>query len=75
MEECLPVLFPEAKPDDAYAGMCNFDFFRREITAQDVTNAVMFLASEEARNITSHMLPVTAASEKKTPAPEPYFTV
>lgn len=50
-------------------------FFHREITAQDVTNAVLFLASDEAKNITSHMLPVSAAGEKSAPASDPYFTV
>ena len=59
----------------AYATFCNNHFFRREITMQDVTNAVLFLASEEAKNITSHMLPVSAGFEKKTPSAEPYFTV
>ena len=59
----------------AYAKYCDTHYFRREITMQDVTNAVLFLASEEARNITSHMLPVSAAAEKKTPNAEPYFSV
>ncbi len=59
----------------AYKDACANHFFRREISAQDVTNAVLFLASDEARNITSHILPVSAGFEKKTPAPEPYFTV
>jgi hypothetical protein len=36
---------------------------------------VLFLASEEARNITSTWIPVTAGVEKKTPSLEPYFTV
>ena len=69
-------LFPEADPHAVYlAEFVTSAYFRREITAQDVTNAVLFLASDEARNITSHMLPVSAATEKKTPSPEPYFTV
>ena len=59
----------------AYAKFCADTFFRREITAQEITNAVLFLASDEARNITSHMLPVSAATEKKITSPEPYFTV
>lgn len=50
-------------------------FFRREVTAQDIANTVLFLASEEARNITSQWIPVTAGIEKKALAPEPYFTV
>ena len=75
MIECLPILFPGADPKDAYANFYNLDFFRREITAQDVTNTVLYLASEEARNITSQVVAVTAAVEKKTPSIEPYFTV
>lgn len=59
----------------AYDKMCSSTHFRREVTAQDVANTVMFLASEEARNITSHWIPVTAACHKKTPPPEPCFTV
>jgi len=50
-------------------------FFRREVTAQDITDTVLFLASEEAKNITAHWIPVTAGIEKKALAPEPYFTV
>jgi NAD(P)-dependent dehydrogenase (short-subunit alcohol dehydrogenase family) len=50
-------------------------FFRREVTAQDVANAVLFLASAEANNITSHWIPVSAGIEKKVPGPEPFFTV
>jgi len=75
MEVCLPILFPGVDPKNAYANFYNMDFFRREVTAQDVTNAVLFLASEEACNITSQILAVTAAVEKKTPSVEPYFTV
>jgi NAD(P)-dependent dehydrogenase (short-subunit alcohol dehydrogenase family) len=51
------------------------NFFRREITPEDIAAGVLFLASDEARNITSYGLPVTAGQEKPIPAPEPYFTV
>ena len=51
------------------------NYFRREITVEDIAAAVLFLASEEARNITSTWIPVTAGVEKKTPSLEPYFTV
>ena len=50
-------------------------FFRREVTPQDISNAVLFLASEEARNITAHWIPVTAGIEKKALSLEPYFIV
>ncbi|MFC1862595.1 SDR family NAD(P)-dependent oxidoreductase [Thermodesulfobacteriota bacterium] len=53
----------------------NSTFFHREVTPQDISNAVLFLASEESRNITSHWIPVTAGIEKKPLSPEPYFTV
>jgi NAD(P)-dependent dehydrogenase (short-subunit alcohol dehydrogenase family) len=75
LRDILPKLFPEIDYETAYQGICNQNYFRREITEQDVTNAVLFLASDEARNITSQILAVTGAVEKKAPAKEPYFTV
>jgi NAD(P)-dependent dehydrogenase (short-subunit alcohol dehydrogenase family) len=67
-------LFPGSDAQAAYQSYCDeHHYFRREITEQDVTNAVLFLASDEARNITSHILTVTAGAEKKTPAHDPYF--
>ena len=51
------------------------NFFRREITGGDIAAAVLFLASDEAHNITSSWLPVTAGVEKKVPDPKPFFTV
>ncbi len=46
-----------------------YNFFHRKITSADIAAAVLFLASDEARNITSSWLPVTAAVEKKVPDP------
>ena len=74
-EQCLPILFPGADLRNAYENFCNIDFPRREVTAQDVTNTVLLPASEKACNITSPIIAVTAAVEKKTPSIEPYFTV
>ena len=51
------------------------NFFRREITSEDIAHGVLFLVSDEARNITSCGLPITAGCEKTLPAPDPYFTV
>lgn len=51
------------------------NFFGREITAEDIANTVLFLASDDARNITSHWIPVTAGVEKRPVSSEPYFTV
>jgi NAD(P)-dependent dehydrogenase (short-subunit alcohol dehydrogenase family) len=51
------------------------NFFGREVTSEDVANAVLFLASEEARNITSHWIPVSAGIHKRVPPAEPFFTV
>jgi 3-oxoacyl-[acyl-carrier protein] reductase len=59
------------KPGATY----DYNFFHREITGNDIAAAVLFLASEEARNITSSWLPVTAGVEKKVPDPKPFFTV
>jgi NAD(P)-dependent dehydrogenase (short-subunit alcohol dehydrogenase family) len=50
-------------------------FFHREVTDQDVANTVLFMASDEASNITSHWIPVSGGIEKRVPPPEPFFTV
>lgn len=52
----------------------NKTFFGREVTPQDISNAILFLASEDSRNITSHWISVTAGIEKKPLSTEPYFT-
>ena len=52
-----------------------YNYFRREVTPEDIAVGVLFLASDEARNITGHGLPVTAGCEKQIPPPEPFFTV
>jgi hypothetical protein len=51
------------------------NFFRREITAKDIVAGVLFLASDEARNVTACWFPISAGVEKKLPSPEPYFTI
>jgi 3-oxoacyl-[acyl-carrier protein] reductase len=53
----------------------DYNFFHRPITGEDIAAAVVFLASEESRNITSSWLPVTAGVEKKVPDNKPLFTV
>jgi enoyl-[acyl-carrier-protein] reductase (NADH) len=75
VEQALSGIAPGVDTQAAFSSVCNENFLRREITALDIANAVLFLASEEARNITSHWLAVSSAQHKKTPAPEPYFTV
>ena len=52
-----------------------YNFFHRKITGADIAAAVLFLASDEAHNITSSCLPVTAGVEKKVPDPEPFFEI
>jgi NAD(P)-dependent dehydrogenase (short-subunit alcohol dehydrogenase family) len=43
--------------DQMYAEVCKrFHILGREITAQDITNGVLFLCSEEARNVNGHVL-------------------
>lgn len=74
-KQALAGMAPGVDIKEALRGVCDENFLRREITAQDVANAVMFLASEEARNITSHWLAVDSAQHKKTPPLEPCFTV
>ncbi len=71
----LKHLAPDQDPKEAFSAFCDFHFFRKEVKPEDVTEAVLFLASEEARMITSQWLGVTCGFEKKTPGPEPYFTV
>jgi 3-oxoacyl-[acyl-carrier protein] reductase len=51
------------------------NILRREITGEDVAAAVLFLASDESRSITSTWLPVTSGIEKKVPPPKPLFIV
>jgi NAD(P)-dependent dehydrogenase (short-subunit alcohol dehydrogenase family) len=51
------------------------NYFNREVTPEDIADTILFLASDEARNITSHWIPVTAGTEKKVPPPEPFFTI
>jgi NAD(P)-dependent dehydrogenase (short-subunit alcohol dehydrogenase family) len=60
---------PGETPSDPY------NFFHRKITGADIAAAVLFLASDEAHNITSSCLPVTAGVEKKVPDPEPFFEI
>jgi len=48
---------PDTPADEAYATACQrFHILGREITAQDISNAVLFLCSEEARNVNGHVL-------------------
>ena len=51
------------------------NFFRREVTPEEIAAGVLYLASEEARNITGYGLPITAGCEKQLPSLKPYFTV
>jgi 3-oxoacyl-[acyl-carrier protein] reductase len=43
--------------DQLYAAICKqYHVLGREIVAQDISNAVLFLCSEEARNVNGHVL-------------------
>ena len=75
LRRMLQIRFPGQDPDIEYAKRCEGQFFHREVTDKDIANAVLFLASEESRNITSQWIAVTAGKEKKTPAAKPYFTL
>jgi NAD(P)-dependent dehydrogenase (short-subunit alcohol dehydrogenase family) len=73
LRRMLQIRFPGQDPEAEYVKRCEGQFFHREVTDKDVANTVLFLASEEARNITSQWIAVTAGKEKKTPAAKPYF--
>ena len=51
------------------------NILRREITGEDVAAAVLFLASDESKSITSMWIPVTSGIEKRVPPPKPLFTI
>ena len=53
----------------------DINFFRREVSVEDIAVGVLFLASDETRNITATLLPITAGLDKNILAPEPYFTI
>ena len=73
LRRMLGIRFPGKNPDEEYLKRLEGQFFHREVTEKDVANAVLFLASEDARNITSQWLAVTAGKEKKQPSAKPYF--
>ena len=48
---------PDVSADEAYAAGCQqLHILGREILPQDISNAVLFLCSEEARNVNGHVL-------------------
>ena len=51
------------------------NILRREIMPEDVAAAVLFLASDESKAITSMWIPVTSGIEKRVLPPKPLFTV
>jgi len=61
----LKKMYPELEPRAAYDRVCREGLlFRREITTDDVSNAVVWLASEETRNMSGEVIFVTAGAEK-----------
>jgi NAD(P)-dependent dehydrogenase (short-subunit alcohol dehydrogenase family) len=58
MDWVLRYLTPRgADPREAYVGLCqSMSTFGREQTPEDVANAMLFLASEESRNITGYTI-------------------
>ena len=73
LRNALSLRFPGKDPDEEFQKRLDGQFFHREVTDKDIANTVMFLASEDARNITSQWIAVTAGKEKKQPAAKPYF--
>lgn len=61
----LKKFYPKMNPRAAYERICKDSLlFGREITSQDVSNAVVWLASEETRNISGEVIFVTAGAER-----------
>ena len=57
MQGALKDSAPDVSADEAYAAGCQqYHILGREILAQDLSNAVLFLCSEEARNVNGHVL-------------------
>jgi NAD(P)-dependent dehydrogenase (short-subunit alcohol dehydrogenase family) len=77
MEGVAKMVSPEEDPRKIYLDtFCeSFHYFHREIATEEIANAVLWLSSEETRNITGCALPVSAGGELKPPTPEPYFTI
>ena len=73
LRNALSLRFPGKDPDEEFQKRLDGQFFHREVTDKDIANTVMFLASEDARNITSQWIAVTAGKEKKQQAAKPYF--
>lgn len=45
------------QPSEVYATLCKiYHIFGREVTVQDISNAVVFLASEDSRNLTGQVI-------------------
>lgn len=68
-------LFPDKDVDQGCNQMNGVHFFQRSISMEEITAAVLYLASEDARNITGIALPVSAGAELKTPPPVPFFSI
>ena len=61
---CLKALHPNADPWETYEKLFKENlYFHREITCEDVTNAAVWLSTEETRNMTGQVLFVTAGGE------------
>ncbi len=61
----LKKMYPRMNPKAAYEKVCKEKLlFQREITCEDVSNAVVWLASEETRNMSGEVVFVTAGAEK-----------
>ena len=61
----LKKMYPDQDPRAAYERVCKDGLlFQREITVDDVSNAVVWLASEETRNMSGEIIFITAGAEK-----------
>jgi len=64
-EFLLKKMYPNLEPRAAYERVCREGLlFQREITADDVSNAVVWLASDETRNMSGEVVFMTAGAEK-----------
>lgn len=74
VESVIKRIYPGQDPKKSYEEVIKRQhLFKREITLRDISNAVVWLASEDSRNVTGHTLDVNAGQLFLTY--NPYFEI